>query len=329
MYAIETDSLTRKFGQLTAVDSVSLKVKKGEIFGLLGPNGAGKTTLISMLVTMKRPTSGRALVNGFDVVKEAGETRKNIGIVFQDPSLDEELTAYENLELHGAMYGLEQGELKERIGELMETVELKDRLQDQVKTFSGGMRRRLEIARGLLHCPEILFLDEPTLGLDLQTRNHVWGYIKKLKKERNITIILTTHYMEEADSACDRIAIIDQGRIIALDTPGALKDSLGGDVIGATTPDATLLAASLKGMGWVKDAKNADGTLTLTVENGEKRMVDLFDAARRSGARIDSVQLHKPTLDDVFLRYTGRSIREEQMTPKEAMRMRHRAWRAR
>jgi ABC-2 type transport system ATP-binding protein len=326
MHAIETESLTKKFGQLTAVDSVSLKVRKGEIFGLLGPNGAGKTTLISMLVTMKRPTSGRALVNGFDVGKEPGETRKNVGIVFQDPSLDEELTAYENLELHGAMYGIDAEDRKKRINELVETVELKDRLHDQVKTYSGGMRRRLEIARGLMHYPKLLFLDEPTLGLDLQTRRHVWDYIRKLKAEHDVTIILTTHYLEEADSTCDRIAIIDHGRIIALDTPEALKNSLGGDVIVVTTADAPALASALKGLDWVKSAKSDDGSLTLTVRNGEKRMVDLFDVANRNGVRLDSVRLHKPTLDDVFLQYTGRSIREEQASPKDAMRMRRKAW---
>src|SRR5512143_1392446 len=250
MNAIEIDKLTKKFGELVAVDDVSLEIKEGQIFGLLGPNGAGKTTLISMLVTMKKPTSGRATVNGFDVVKEADQTRKSIGIVFQDPSLDEELTAYENLELHAAMYGLEPAERKGRIMEVIETVELSDRLNDVVKTFSGGMRRRLEIARGLLHYPKILFLDEPTIGLDPQTRNHVWEYIKKLKIEHGITVVMTTHYMDEADSLCDIVGIIDHGKIMAMGTPASLKDSLGGDIISMKAQKPEALEAAVKGLAW-------------------------------------------------------------------------------
>ena len=252
-YAIETDNLTKKFSDLTAVDNVSLKVNEGEIFGLLGPNGAGKTTLISMLVTLKKPTSGTAKVNGFDIHKNPDGVRKSIGIIFQDPSLDEELTAFENLELHAAMYGISKAEREKRIIEVIETVELKDRLNTVVKTFSGGMRRRLEIARALLHYPKVLFLDEPTIGLDPQTRKHVWDYIKKLKEEHGITILLTTHYMDEADSLCDRIAIIDQGKVIVLDSGKALKDSLGGDTLKIETNQAEKLQNALKGMKGVKD----------------------------------------------------------------------------
>jgi len=324
--AIETRELTKKFGALTAVDAVSLQVAEGEIFGLLGPNGAGKTTLISMLVTMKRPTSGKALVNGFDVVKNPSDVRKSIGIVFQDPSLDEELTAFENLELHSAMYGIPREEREKRIVEVMETVELKDRLHDLVKTFSGGMRRRLEIARGLLHYPKILFLDEPTLGLDPQTRIHVWEYIRKLKKEHGITIVLTTHYLDEADGLCDRIAIIDRGKIIALDSSAALKNSLGGDVLSVETTAPEKFESAVKKLGWVKSSKTDDGVVSLRLERGENRIPDLMDVARTQGIHVNSVSLHKPTLDDVFLHYTGRAIREESFSGKDAMRLRRRAW---
>ncbi len=327
MYAIDIDRLTKRFGELVAVDSVSLKIESGKVFGLLGPNGAGKTTLISMLVTMKKPTSGKATVNGFDIAHQPGETRKSIGIVFQDPSLDEELTAYENLELHAAMYGLEPAERKSRIMEVIETVELTDRINDVVKTFSGGMRRRLEIARGLLHYPKILFLDEPTIGLDPQTRNHVWEYIKKLKTEHGITVVMTTHYMDEADSLCDIVGIIDHGKIMALGTSSSLKDSLGGDIIAMRAKNPEALEAAVKGVPWVKGTKIDDGAVSIRVEQGEKRILDLMDLARSKKLEILSVAMHKPTLDDVFLHYTGRNIRAETASAKDSMRMRRNAWR--
>jgi len=326
MNAIEINNLTKKFGELTAVDSVSVSVKQGEIFGLLGPNGAGKTTLISMLVTMKKPTAGKATVNGFDIAEQPDEVRKSIGIIFQDPSLDEELTAYENLELHAAMYGVAQSEIKKRINEVIEMVELKDKANEIVKTFSGGMRRRLEIARGLLHYPKILFLDEPTVGLDPQTRKHIWEYVKKLKDERGVTVVLTTHYMEEADSLCDRVAIIDNGKIITLNSPTELKNSLGGDTIVIATSKAAELAAKAKKFKWAKEVTPHDGKLTIRVANGEKKIPLLIEAARKSKISIQSVSLHKPTLDDVFLHYTGKTIREEERSTKESIRIRTRAW---
>ncbi len=326
MNAIETSGITKKFGSLTAVDDVSISVKQGEIFGLLGPNGAGKTTLISMLVTMKRATSGEARVNGFDVLENADKVRESIGIVFQDPSLDEELTAYENLELHAAMYGVAKNERERRIRKVMETVELSDRLNDVVKTFSGGMRRRLEIARGLLHYPKIMFLDEPTIGLDPQTRKHVWDYIKKLKDEHKMTIVLTTHYLEEADSLCDRIAIIDAGKIIALDTAEALKNSLGGDAIIVETPDAKKLEKALKKFNWVEKVKTQQNSLNIKAQTGEKRIAAVVEAARKQRVRIDSIALRKPTLDDVFLHYTGKTIREENGSARDSMRIRMKAW---
>ncbi len=325
MLAIETAKITKRFNSLIAVDKVTLNVKQGEIFGLLGPNGAGKTTLISMLVTMRRPDSGSATVNGFDVSKQPDDVRRSIGIVFQDQSLDEELTAYENLELHAAMYGIGREERKKRIKGVLKMVELYGRRNDQVKTFSGGMRRRLEIARGLIHYPKVLFLDEPTLGLDPQTRKHIWEYVKKLKKEKGITILLTTHYMDEADLLCDRIAIIDHGKIIALDTGEALKNSLGGDTIVIETGCAGKLEKVLKGKRWVKKSACHNGKLTLEVENGEKRIPELISVAEKNKADVKSVSLRKPTLDDVFLSYTGRTIREENASAKDRMRIRGRA----
>lgn len=327
MGIIEIRNLTKSFGQLVAVDNISLEIKEGEIFGFLGPNGAGKTTTISMLVTMRRPTSGSARVNGFDILKEPDNVRRSIGIVFQDPSLDDELTAYENLELHAAMYGVAAPERKPRILEVIKTVELEDRLHDFVKTFSGGMRRRLEIARGLLHYPKILFLDEPTLGLDPQTRKHVWDYIVKLKREHGITVMMTTHYMEEADSLCDRIAIIDHGKIAALGTPAELKDALGGDIIVLQTSDAAKAEGALGGMPGLKSMKSEGDSLSLSVVQGEKRIPAIIELARKAGIRVDSVSMHKPKLDDVFLHFTGKEIREEAGSAKDSMRMRRMAWR--
>ncbi|NYZ73973.1 ATP-binding cassette domain-containing protein [Candidatus Micrarchaeota archaeon] len=320
--AIETDGLTKRFGTLSAVDNVSLKISKGEIFGLLGPNGAGKTTLISMLVTMRRPTSGHAKVNGYDIQKEAAKVRDSIGIVFQDPSLDEELTAYENLDLHAAMYKMNRKETEARIKEVIKMVELEDRLHNIVKTFSGGMRRRLEIARGLLHCPDVLFLDEPTIGLDPQTRQHIWSYIKRMRKEHGITIVITTHYMDEADLLCDRVAIVDHGKIIALDRSSTLKDSLGGDILAIETPCSEKLKEAFGGLEWVGEAKCHDGRLILRVTKGEQRIPKLMDIARKKGIEVSSVSLHKPTLDDVFLHYTGKTIREEEVSPNQSLRAR-------
>jgi len=247
--AIHVDHLTRKFNELVAVNDISFEIEQGEIFGLLGPNGAGKTTTLAMLSTMLKPTSGSATVNGMDIEHNEDGVRKSIGIVFQDQSLDEELTAWENMDFHGRLYRI-PGEVREqRIKELLDLVELEDRKNDIVKTFSGGMRRRLEIARGLLHHPAVLFLDEPTLGLDPQTRNHLWQYIATLNKEHGITIILTTHYMEEADRLCNRIAIIDHGKIIALDTPANLKDGIGGDVVTIGSPAPDKVVSALAGDG--------------------------------------------------------------------------------
>ncbi len=228
---IETSQLTKKFNGLTAVDRLDITVESGEIFGFLGPNGAGKTTTINMLCTILKPTSGWAKVNGFDVVKEAVQVRKSIGMVFQEPSIDDRLTGRENLYMHANLYGVPPGEQKDRIDQILKLVELDDRADDLMRTYSGGMRRRLELGRGLIHYPKVLFLDEPTVGLDPQTRDHIWRYIKELKEAHDITVVLTTHYMDEADRLSDRIGIIDHGKLIALDKPSKLKETLEGDVI--------------------------------------------------------------------------------------------------
>ncbi|MGV8176408.1 MAG: ATP-binding cassette domain-containing protein [Candidatus Bilamarchaeaceae archaeon] len=324
-YAIKTEGLIKRFGQLTAVDDVSLQVGKGEIFGLLGPNGAGKTTFISMLVTTKRPSEGKAYVNGFDISAGPHEVRKSIGIVFQDPSLDEELTAYENMELHAAMYGVTKSERKKRIIEGAEAVGLSDRINDIVKTYSGGMRRRLEIARALLHHPQVLFLDEPTIGLDPQTRQHVWDSIRKMREKHGVTILITTHYMDEADSLCDRIGIMDKGRIIALDTGARLKDALGGDTVEVVSSDSEALEKALGKQPWVKSVKPRNGGILLQVESAETKIPKIMSEADRLGVSVSSINMRKPTLEDVFLHYTGRSIREEEAHGDEAIKMHVRA----
>ncbi|MCX6798492.1 MAG: ATP-binding cassette domain-containing protein [Candidatus Diapherotrites archaeon] len=326
MNAIEVEGISKHYGSLRAVDGVSLSIESGTIFGLLGPNGAGKTTLIAMLVTMRRPTSGSARVNGFDITKQADSVRKSIGIVFQDPSLDDELTARENLELHAAMYAVPKQVRHGRIEEVIKLVGLEKHLKQQVKTFSGGMKRRLEIARGLVHHPKILFLDEPTIGLDPQTRAGIWDYIKKLNEKEGITIILTTHYMDEADSTCQRVGIIDSGKIIALDTPENLKNTLGGDVISIKCGGTDQCVNEISQLKWVKGAVKHGGFVDVRVEKGEEKIPKILRLMEQHGIPVESVSLHKPSLDDVFLHYTGKTIREDEAGPRDAMRLRRRAW---
>lgn len=324
MPAIHVENLTKKFHDFVAVDTVSFEIESGEIFGLLGPNGAGKTTTISMLATMQRPTSGTATVNGCDVLTDEDGVRRSIGIVFQDQSLDEELTAYENMDFHGRLYRIPRTEREERIAALLALVELDGRKDDLVKTFSGGMRRRLEIARGLLHRPKVLFLDEPTLGLDPQTRNHLWAYIEELNAEMGITIILTTHYMDEADRLCDRIAIIDHGRIVAMDTAQNLKDAVGGDVITVQTPDPALIPSRIRAP-WVERIEERGGYVTVTLHNAERHLSEIVTLLNENGIEITSISVRKPTLEDVFLHYTGKTMREGEADGKETMRMFYRA----
>ncbi|MEM3408448.1 MAG: ATP-binding cassette domain-containing protein [Candidatus Micrarchaeia archaeon] len=305
MYAIEVKNLVKRFGTLKAVDRISLKIKEGEIFGLLGPNGAGKTTTISMLSTLIRPTSGIAKVAGFDVCKNPLEVRKNIGIVFQEPSVDDLLTGRENLELHAMLYGMDKEIAKERIEEMLELVDLTERADSIVRTYSGGMRRRLEIARGLLHTPKILFLDEPTLGLDPASRRAIWSYIEKITKEKRITTILTTHYLEEADSLCDKIAIIDKGKIVIEGTSDELKGSIGEDIIRIKgSPNLN----NVTKMKFIKKiSKNHEGYVELVVDNAAKNLQRLLAKV----GDVDSVEVRRVSLDDVFLHYTGHYIHEE------------------
>lgn len=319
-FAIRTFDLTKEFNGLVAVDHVSIDIRSGEVFGLLGPNGAGKTTMIKMLVTLLKPTSGRGEVNGYDVIKQSDKVRKSIGIVFQDPSLDDRLTGKENLEMHTRLYGLAKDKREKRIDEVLELVELKDRADDLVRTYSSGMRRRLEIARGLIHCPTVLFLDEPTLGLDPQTREHIWEYIKELVKREKITIVLTTHYMEEADLLCNRVAIIDYGKIISVDTPENMKKMIGGDSIILNVSDVKRSIEILSKN--FSDVKEFDGKIALSVKNAETEIKKVFDAATTAGVEIIETNIRRPTLNDVFLRLTGREIREEKVDSKDRFRRR-------
>jgi ABC-2 type transport system ATP-binding protein len=312
MIAVRTENLTKRFKKLTAVNAVSFEVNKGEIFGFLGPNGAGKTTTINMLSTLIAPTSGHAELEGHDIVKNRNGVRRSIGVVFQEPALDSRLTGRENLEFHAHMYGMKSGERKSRIAEVLALVELEDKASLLVNTYSGGMKRRLEIARGLMHRPAILFLDEPTLGLDTQTRRHIWDYVKKLNSETGITILLTTHYMEEADALSNRILILDHGGIVALDTPAQLKNVLGGDVIElSATGDTPSFASKLKLEPWIQSAAVQGELVRLTLEKAETKVAAVVEAAVAANLTLLSVNIRKPSLDDVFIHYTGKTIREE------------------
>ncbi len=310
--AISMHDLTKEFGSMVAVNHIDLEIKKGELFGLLGANGAGKSTIIKMLTTMLKPTNGVARVWGHDVVRERNEVRSSIGVVFQDPAIDGMLTGRENLDFHGRMYGMDGPLRRERIDEVLQLVDLTDKADIKMEDYSGGMQRRLEIARGLMHYPHVLFLDEPTLGLDAQTRRYLWQYIHNMNKEKGVTIVLTTHYMEEADALCDRVAIIDNGKIVALDTPENLKDMIGSDSVSLEVQSGAeaLIKSLLQGFPWIKSATAVDGTVELKVDHAQQRIPEIMQEANKCSAVITSVGLHKPTLEDVFLKYTGRKIRE-------------------
>lgn len=316
MDVLSVDKLTKNFNGLTAVDHISFSVKKGETFGLLGPNGAGKSTTLNMLCTLLSPTSGRGEVAGHDITTQPDAVRKSIGLVFQDPSLDDQLSARENLNIHGLLYGLPQSEIDTRVREVLELVELSDRADSIVKYFSGGMKRRLEIARGLIHYPAVLFLDEPTIGLDPQTRKHIWDYILKLKQQQKMTIIMTTHYMEEAEEVCDRIAIIDHGKIVALDTPRGLRSLIGGESIVIYTPTPR------KVMERCKRATEYEDRVVLTVKNAGKELPEMLRKIRNARIEITEVEIHKPTLNDVFLHLTGKTIREEEASLTDMLKSR-------
>jgi len=315
--AIEVSDLRKSFGEIEAVRGVSFEVAGGEVFGFLGPNGAGKTTTINMLCTLARPTSGSALVAGHDVERERDDVRRHIGLVFQDPTLDGYLTAEQNLRLHAELYGVDSALVPDRMRQVLEMVGLWERRDATVMTFSGGMRRRLEIARGFLHSPRVLFLDEPTIGLDPQTRSSIWRYIAQLQEREEITIFMTTHYMDEAEF-CDRIAIMDQGEIVALDTPGALKAQVGADRVRIQTEDDDAAIAALADRFGL-EATISEGAVTFLVSSGEEFVPRLF---AELGIAIGSVSVSRPTLDDVFMSHTGTTIRDaEESGNKHANRV--------
>jgi ABC-2 type transport system ATP-binding protein len=303
--AIEVRNLKKSFGAVDAVRGVSFEVAPGEVFGFLGPNGAGKTTTINMLCTLAKPSGGAAYVAGYDSVRERDDVRRNIGLVFQDPTLDGYMTAAQNLRLHADLYGVESALVPARMEQVLRMVGLWERKDSGVMTFSGGMRRRLEIARGLMHSPRVLFLDEPTIGLDPQTRSSIWRYIAELKQREEITIFMTTHYMDEAEF-CDRIAIMDNGQIVALDTPEALKAQVGADRVRIQTEDDEAAIAALAERFGL-EAKVSEGAVTFFVPAGEEFVPKLFADL---GIAIKSISVSRPTLDDVFMSYTGSTIRD-------------------
>ncbi len=312
---IRASELVRTYGRFVAVDGVSFEVAPGEVFGFLGPNGAGKTTTISMLCTLLAPSGGRAWVAGYDVATQRNEVRSSIGIVFQDPSLDVYLTAWENMRFHADVYGMPRSVAVPRIRELLEVVDLYERRKKIVQTFSGGMRRRLEMARGLLHRPAVLFLDEPTIGLDPQSRKHLWNYVLELAREEQITIFLTTHYMEEAEH-CHRIAVMDQGRIIALDSPEGMKRALGGDALTLRTSDDQAVMRVLRERFGYEPTDVSDG-IHVAVPDGEAAIPRVLASL---DVEVQSVKLTRPTLDDVFIELTGRHLRDEEAGANESFR---------
>jgi ABC-2 type transport system ATP-binding protein len=314
LYSIETKSLTKSFGDLVAVNDISFSVEKGEIFGFLGPNGAGKSTTMMIFTTLLKPTNGNALVGGFDVLKNPKQVRENIGFVQQETTVDEYLSGRENLLLQAKLNHIPKNEINQRIDEVLDLIELSDKQDEAVVTYSGGMRKRLDIAGGLLHHPRVLFLDEPTVGLDIQTRRKIWQYIKKIHTQFDMTIFLTTHYMEEADSLCDRIGIIDHGKIQVIDTPKNMKNDLGNEIISLVIEsnsnyDSFLL--ELKKIEFIKKINEDDSKLILFTSNGTEVIPQIFQISSELGIKIKSISLTQPTLDDVFISYTGHEIRDD------------------
>ncbi|MGO9874318.1 MAG: ATP-binding cassette domain-containing protein [Acidimicrobiia bacterium] len=313
--AVVVRDLEKRYGALQAVAGINFEVAPGETFGFLGPNGAGKSTTIGILCTLVDPTGGHATVAGYDVVAQRGIVRRNIGLVFQDTTLDTYLTAEQNLRFHAELYGVPKNIVADRMKQVLEMVGLWERRTSRVATYSGGMKRRLEIARGLLHSPRVLFLDEPTVGLDPQTRSSIWAYINELRQREDITIFLTTHYMDEAEH-CDRIGIIDQGKIVVLDTPEALKEGVGTDRVQIQTADDAQAIAQIRDKFGIEAAVH-DGAVTLSVPGGEEFVPRLF---QQLTVPIKSVNIARPSLDDVFLTYTGRTIRDAEASAGERFR---------
>lgn len=307
-YIIETHDITKKYDNFTAVNSVNLKVPRNSVYGVLGPNGAGKTTLISMLCTILRPTSGRATVNGFDVLKNPKEVRASIGIVFQSRALDDILTGREHLEMHAALYGVPNDVRKERIKEVLDLIALGTKADEFVKTYSGGMKRRLEIGRGLIHHPKVLFLDEPTLGLDPQTRENIWEYIRRLNKAEDITVLMTTHYMEEADKLCDEVAIMNKGQIIKADSPINLKRELKADTLTIRVDKQDEFIKEAEKLDFIKNIFVENDDILMMVERGENLIPTIVNFANKNHILVKSIELQHPNLEDVFISYTGTKI---------------------
>ena len=323
MNSIQVNRLGKKFGDTEAVKDVSFNVQEGEIFGFLGPNGAGKTTIINVLCTLMSPSSGSASVNGYDVVNQRNEVRRSVGLVFQESTLDEYLSAEQNLLFHAYAYGVPRDVRLQRMKELLNLVDLWDRRKGDTTTYSGGMKRRLEIVRGLIHHPRVLFLDEPTLGLDPQTRRYIWDYVKDIRKNENLTIFLTTHYMDEAEH-CDRIGVIDNGRIVAIDTPERLKDDVGGDLVVIKSSDNENAVKELA-ESWSLETKVQDDLVIFSVPRGDEFLPEFV---RKFKGQLLSINVRRPTLEDVFLKLTGRDIRDEEVDEvtqlKQSFKYRHR-----
>ena len=314
LYSIELKSLSKSFGDVIAVNDISLSVKNGEIFGFLGPNGAGKSTTIMILTTLLKPTSGQALISGIDVMTNAKQVRENIGYVQQETTVDEYLTGRENLLLQAKLNHIPKGEVDKRIDEILDLIELSDKQDKAVGTYSGGMRKRLDIGGGLLHRPKVLFLDEPTVGLDIQTRRKIWEYIKKIHDEFEMTIFLTTHYMEEADKLCDRIGIIDGGKIQVIDSPENMKKAMGNEVISIILEEGenrNSFLSKLKKIEFVNKINEDGSKLTLFASNGTEVIPKIFQISSELNIKITSISLTQPTLDDVFISYTGHEIRDD------------------
>ena len=324
MNAIDVNSLTKKFGSSKAVDNISFTVEEGEIFGFLGPNGAGKSTTMMILTTLLKPTSGEALVGGYNVVSDAKKVREKIGFVQQEISVDEFLTGRENLYLHARINQIPRNLIKSRIDDVLELVELGEKQDDATLTYSGGMRKRLDIANGLLSRPAVLFLDEPTVGLDIQTRRKIWGYIRKICKDFGMTIFISTHYMEEADGLCDRIGIIDFGKIQVIDKPKSMKSAIGNEIISFNLVDGKagqdVLIEQIDKIEFVKEVKNEQGLITVFSTKSNEVIPKIFQASTNLEMRINSLTLNQPTLDDVFISYTGHDLRDETENKKYSRR---------
>ena len=324
MHAIEVDSLTKKFGDFKAIDNISFNVEEGEIFGFLGPNGAGKSTTMMILTTLLKPSSGKVLVGGYDIMSDAKKVREKIGYVQQEISVDEFLTGRENLYLHARINQIPSNMIKSRIDDVLELVELGEKQDHATLTYSGGMRKRLDIANGLLSRPSVLFLDEPTVGLDIQTRRKIWGYIKKIRKDFGMTVFISTHYMEEADDLCGRIGIIDFGKIQVIDTPKSMKRAIGNEIISFNLVDGKAnqdtLIDQINNIEFVKEVKNKQDLITVFSTNSNEVIPKIFQASTNLNMKINSLTLKQPTLDDVFISYTGHDLRDETENKKYSRR---------